>query len=211
MHAEQARQGESVDVRVNGGGVVAKRGESGCKIGGYGGLAYTALAGCDGEDARLDTRFAERILPALCFERLHETGQLVLRHGADLDMRNKRDVRGAGRHVGSDRTVDLIGDGFAQRAILDGELHMHGYVDDAVAVLIDGAGRHGLDRRDHAQIGDGTAQFRVDDMAESFENIRFDGVNVVHDPPVCAYHLSGWPRATPEPCSAACVSTAHHR
>ena len=120
-------------------------------------------------------------------------------------MRNKRDVRGAGRHVGSDRTVDLIGDGFAQRAILDGELHMHGYVDDAVTVLIDGAGRHGLDRRDHAQIGDGTAQFRVDDMAESFENIRFDGVNVVHDPPVCAYHLSGWSRATPEPCSAACI------
>ncbi len=103
--------------RVDGGRVIAKRGESGCRLAVTEDLPTPPLAGCDGEDARLDTGFAERILPALCFERLHGTGQLVLWHGLTSICGTKRDVREARRHVGSDRTVDLIGDGFAQRAI----------------------------------------------------------------------------------------------
>ena len=203
MHTEQARQGKTVDIRVDGGGIVAERRERGRKIRGHGGLAHTALAGRDGEHAGLDARFAERVLSTLGLERLHEIGQLALWHGTDLDMGNKRDIGGVGTGIGADGAVDLIGDGLAQRAILDGKLHVHGHIDDSVAVRVGIVGRRGLDRRDHAQIGDGTAQLRVDDVAQSFENTRFDGVNVVHDPPVCAYHLSGWPRATPEACSAA--------
>ncbi len=70
-------------------------------------FADAALTGGDGEDAGLDTRFAEGVLLAFGLEVGHQLGEFVLAHGADFDAGNQRGI-------GIEATAPLIfGDGLA--------------------------------------------------------------------------------------------------
>ncbi len=89
MHAEQPRQRETVDVGVDGGGIVAERRERGGQIGGDRRFADAAFAGGDGEDAGFDAGFVERVLFTFGFEVGDQLGEFVSAHGADFDVRKQ--------------------------------------------------------------------------------------------------------------------------
>ena len=77
-------------------------------------------------------------------------------HGADFDAGNQRGIG-----IGGDRAVDLVGDGLRQRTAFHGQFDPHPYV---VRV---GFACHwrGVNGCDHAQVGDGPAQFGVNHFA----------------------------------------------
>ena len=156
MHAEQPRKREPIDVRVDGRGIVAERCECGGEIRGDRGFADSALAGSNCEDPRVHARLGERVLPAFGLELGDEIRELVLAHRAHFDMGDERRLR-----VGFHGAVDLARDGFRQRASGDGQFHMHSDVERGWVCIP----RRRLDGGDHPQIGDGTSQFRVDDLA----------------------------------------------
>ena len=169
MYTKQPRKRESVDIRVDGSGIVAERGEGGGEIRGDRGFADPALAGSDGEDSRLDARLGERVLPAFGLELGDEVRELVLAHRAYFDVGDERGIR-VSRHS----LVDLVRDGSRQRASRHGELHVHNHVVGRRECIVRGR----LDCGDHAQIGDGTLQFWVDDLAQPVVDGDFDGIRL---------------------------------
>ena len=173
MHTEQTRQGESIDIRVNGGRVIAKCRKSGGEVRRDRGLADPAFAGGDGEDSGFDSGLAERVLFTFGLEISNKVSQLIAAHRTDLYMGQQACTR-----IGAHCAVDLVGNGFAQRTARNGQFDMHG---DVIGISVNvGISRRGLDGGNHAEVGDRTAKLRVDDLAQAFIDLGFDLTCVAH-------------------------------